>query len=636
MMLFTDDAWITPKLLASRVWEPEVTEFIKQNLRPGQVFIDVGAHVGYYSLLASRLVGENGKVFAFEPDPENFEVLQMNLTLNHAKNVMPFRQALWKRSSKAKLHSYGEHYKMFPTLTPENISHPKAQLDGTTVEVETVALDNAVPTGKYGITRIDMIKVDVEGAEVPVLQGMEETLKANGSVVILEDHKGEGLKWLKDRGYGEPGGIGVHTYALTRKEAKPASAPSGSLYTRKFRFHILGVPHTKTTIEYLPCAFTQKVYRFCEMMTDAGHEVIHYGAEGSNPVCAEHVDVLSDEIQQKVYGHINWREGFFSPSKDDLAYKTFNANAIREVIRRKRSGDFLIVSMGHWHRPVTDNVKDIIPVELGIGYSGCYLKHKVFESYAWMHHIYGQLSPRKQANGQWYDAVIPNYYNPEDFIFSDKKEDYFLLIARLIPRKGANIAQQVVDELVRQGHKTRLLVGGQGNIAEVLDPGPNIEYIGVLDVHQRAEYMSKAKGLFAPTVYLEPFGSVVVEAYWSGTPVITTDFGAFPETVIHGYTGYRCRTFDQFLWAAKNIDRISPHTCRKWAEDNFSMPRIAKMYEEYFNSLSDGHKEKGWYVQHPERTELDWLGKVWPNNNSPAGGIRLGKQGGELSCTQER
>ena len=97
----------------------------------------------------------------------------------------------------------------------------------------------------------------------------------------------------------------------------------------------------------------------------------------------------------------------------------------------------------------------------------------------------------------------------------------------------------------------------------------------------------------------------------SGCPVITTDWGAFPEIVAHGYTGYRVRTMDQALWAAKHVHLIDPQVCRKWAVDNYSMERVGGMYEEYFSSLLDLWHE-GWYASHPEREGVDWLKQSWP------------------------
>jgi len=377
----------------------------------------------------------------------------------------------------------------------------------------------------------------------------------------------------------------------------PAKSPDG-----KYRFHVLGLAHTKTNLDYVLCGYTQKVYKMCQMLIDLGHEVYHYGAEGSNPPCTENIQVITDAEQKRVYGDFDWHKYYWRYSADDEAHKIFNRNAAREINLRKQPRDMLLISNGAAQKATADAVNDVVAIESGIGYLGVFAKYKVFESYAWMHHIYGlRDAPHGSCDIKYYDCVIPNYYNPDDFEYSDTKDDYYLYVGRLIPRKGVHIAAQVVDKV---GGK--LIVVGQGDIKNLGLDSHNVEHVGTVGIKGRSDLMRKAKALFVPTIYLEPFGGVAIEANFCGTPVITTDFGAFTETVRHGVTGYRCKTMDDFVWAAKNVDKISPEDCRKHAEANYSMERVSKMYAEYFGKIQDLFSE-GWYEEHPERSQLEWL-----------------------------
>jgi hypothetical protein len=103
-----------------------------------------------------------------------------------------------------------------------------------------------------------------------------------------------------------------------------------------------------------------------------------------------------------------------------------------------------------------------------------------------------------------------------------------------------------------------------------------------------------------------------VEALLCGTPIITSDWGAFSENNLHGITGYRCRTMEQFYWAAKHIDIIDRRVCRAWAEANFSLEKVWTMYDEFFRNLRAVFYGKGFYTANPGRTQLDWLKRGYP------------------------
>ena len=380
------------------------------------------------------------------------------------------------------------------------------------------------------------------------------------------------------------------------------------------RLHVLAIPHTASTKEYTVCAFTQKVINFCKMFKEQGMHVIHYGHEHSEVECDEHVTVTTQTLLEKVYGIYDWKNQGLKYNQQDEVFQTFNQNCIQEIAKRKQPHDIILCFFGVAQKPVCDAHSDLICVEPSIGYPSQFAPFKVYESYAVMHGLQG---PEKVSTAEYkfYDAVIPSGFDLSEFQFKDwsQKEDYFLMCGRLVWSKGVDIAAQVTEKIGK-----KLILAGTSYGPEDCNLGKewpsHVEYVGYADVEKRKKLMAGAMGLFCPTIYNEPFGYVAIEAMLSGTPVITVDWGAFTETVQHGVTGYRCRTFEQFAWAAKNITTISPQACREWAAENYNFGKIGKMYREYFESIINVSKGTGWYTENTSRTELEWLTKTQPKN----------------------
>ncbi|MDF1501030.1 MAG: FkbM family methyltransferase [Anaerolineales bacterium] len=159
-------------------------------LRPGDVVLDIGAHVGYYTLLASRLVGPDGNVFAFEPLPRNATYIERHIRINRLENVTLSQLAISDRTGTA--HFGG------------GVSSSTGRIDMTgDLEVDTASLDDLLQTGK--IAPPNVLKIDVEGAEMDVLAGGQETIRSGRPVIFLATHgadqHGVCLKFLRSFGY---------------------------------------------------------------------------------------------------------------------------------------------------------------------------------------------------------------------------------------------------------------------------------------------------------------------------------------------------------------------------------------------------------------------------------------------------
>ena len=179
--------------------------FVEKFLEPGMTVLDIGANQGFYTLLSSHKVGPRGKVFAFEPSPRDMRRLRVHLWLNRCKNVEVSPSALGADAGTGELHVVLGSESGCNSLRPPDVSQPTGKLF---VPVER--LDDVVKA--RGITRVDFIKLDVEGAELSVLRGARGLLLRPPRPVILEEvqdirtrpwgyHAKEILLYLSDLGY---------------------------------------------------------------------------------------------------------------------------------------------------------------------------------------------------------------------------------------------------------------------------------------------------------------------------------------------------------------------------------------------------------------------------------------------------
>lgn len=361
---------------------------------------------------------------------------------------------------------------------------------------------------------------------------------------------------------------------------------------------VLGIPHTVTHPDWQGCAFTGKVLKFLKMMSGRGHDITHIGHEDSVvPDDVEHVTVTTNDTLRTAYGQEYldgaWRSKGFAHYYDirDHAHAAFNTGAI-DYINQHADDKTLVLGFWGWgHKAIHDACANCIFIEPGIGYPSAFARWRIYESHAIMNAMYGAKSIGT-CDMDWYHRVIPNYFDPADFTYSEHKDDYVLYLGRVYSGKGLDVIIQATERARR-----RLIVAGPGTLRDMgyAETPAHVTEVGYADAEKRRDLLSRASAVIVASGYLEPFAGIQVEAWLSGTPVITPNWAAFAELNQHGVTGFRCNTFRDFVEALQNTDKIFPEYCRKHAEQ-FTLQRIAPQYERYFQDVLDVYHADGWYT----------------------------------------
>lgn len=186
MYVDTQDVSISRILLTAGSWERGTTRLFEDIIQKGMVVLDVGANIGYFTLIAAKLVGEEGKVFAFEPEPYNFDLLVRNIKLNGYNNVIPTQKAISDKNGRATLFLDKTRWTQH-SLTRGNIVNS----GGNSVEVEVQTLDDFLKDFGY---RVDFAKIDVQGAESAVIQGMRQIIENNKNLKLVVQFSPEQLR----------------------------------------------------------------------------------------------------------------------------------------------------------------------------------------------------------------------------------------------------------------------------------------------------------------------------------------------------------------------------------------------------------------------------------------------------------
>jgi FkbM family methyltransferase len=180
MVVNSHDEGIARQLLIKGIYEEEETHFFLEWLKPGMAVLDIGANFGYFTLLASKAVGPEGKVLAFEPEPGNFALLEKNVALNGYAQARPIPVALSNRKGTVRLFTDSANLGN-PSLSASNVPPSAAHVD-----VPTIELDELLATEKDLPGHFDFIKMDVQGAEALVIEGAMKLLERDRPTLLME------------------------------------------------------------------------------------------------------------------------------------------------------------------------------------------------------------------------------------------------------------------------------------------------------------------------------------------------------------------------------------------------------------------------------------------------------------------
>jgi FkbM family methyltransferase len=173
-----NDFFIGAVIANTKNYEPYVTDEVRRLLKPGMVFIDIGANIGYFAMLSAALVGPSGKVYAFEPNPDNCRMIEKSIEANGFENIQLFPNAVAEARQSFNLdvggtNSNGRIIDFSPDAIPGQ---------ATPLLVEAVVLDEALPN----LDRVDVIKLDIEGAEPRAWQGMQQIVSKFRPTLVFE------------------------------------------------------------------------------------------------------------------------------------------------------------------------------------------------------------------------------------------------------------------------------------------------------------------------------------------------------------------------------------------------------------------------------------------------------------------
>lgn len=382
---------------------------------------------------------------------------------------------------------------------------------------------------------------------------------------------------------------------------------------RKPTLHMIGLFHTICNSDYDHCAFTGKVLRFSKMMRMQGYKVIEYSNGKSLSEANEHV-VMLDKDELMGYTKTADTVNTVNHAIGTPHWQIFNNRLIPALKARVKDGDIICHPFGPAHPDVVHLFPNAFHVETGIGYpNGDFGAFRIFESYAGMHYQQGMYphknddgsfmknndgSPVVGRHGREYEWVVPNYYDLKDWEPNYEPGKYLVFFGRVVTVKGMEFVKAIAEHL-----NEPIRVVGNGEL-DTYKNCKNLQVEGpITGAKKKSDLLRNAKAIIVPSRFIEPFAGVHAEAMLCGTPVLSSDFGVFTETVENGKNGFRCQTLGDYLEAIDNIHRIDRKYVADRARSMWSLETVGKKYDAIFKQISD-LKNKGWYTTKSHKMKL--------------------------------
>lgn len=367
--------------------------------------------------------------------------------------------------------------------------------------------------------------------------------------------------------------------------------------------HMIGLPHTIVSNEYSHCAFTGKILRFPKMMQtlenygdfSKPYTIHEYSNEGSESLADIKTTVFTKEQMEELKADHKKNYPGIPCHVESKMVTEYHKLLTLKLCMTVEPGDIICHPFGNIHSQLAVLFPQAYHLESGIGYNDSWAPFRVFESYAWWHYHQGKEG-RAGTNYEW---VIPNYYDldewgPNHVVPGDAPIVYF---GRIMENKGMPIIQEIAKAMPNE----QFVICGEGDPNPWLSPDiPNLTFIPPIYGLARRDFLANAKACLMPTMYTEPFGGAGVEAMLCGTPLISSDFGAFSET--NPYPRFRCKTLKQWVDAITWVSVLNYHGVMSLRErtawetsTRYCLEAIAPKYDAVFKQILD-LKGKGWYT----------------------------------------